>query len=241
MILRSLLGKTTNKEKQLKNYLKNVLGISPRKLYIYLVALRHRSATGGNSLLNSAESNERLEYLGDAILSAVIAKYLFLKFPLKGEGFLTEMRSKMVSREMLNKISYKLMLHDQIDFNNKKGTISSSSGGNALEALIGAIYLDKGFEKTEKFVLQKVISRYMDMQELETKEVNFKSRIIELGQKEKVSVNFEIINHGGRKDNNIYEIALIYNQISVSTGKGKTKKAAEQEACEKYLKHLGYL
>ena len=160
--------------------LKNIIGLQPDNIFLYKLAFKHRSAA--QQQINGLRiCNERLEYLGDAILSAIVADYLFKKFPYKDEGFLTEMRSKMVSRDNLNKLSDKLSLKIFIEHSDNS-TLNKSALGDTFEALIGAIYLDFGYKKTQKWVVDRIIKLHIDMEQLEHVEVNFKSKLIdELG------------------------------------------------------------
>ena len=147
-----------------KKQLKNVLGFSPDNISLYKTALTHRSVRE-----NADENNERLEYLGDAVLSALVADYLFKRYPYKEEGFLTEMRSKMVNRQQLNEIAVKMGLKKITLYNKSDGSLKISQiFGNTLEALVGAIYLDRGYKKTAKWVTERIILPHMFMDDLET-------------------------------------------------------------------------
>jgi len=178
-------------------------------------------------------SNERLEYLGDAVLSTIVADYLFKKFPLKDEGFLTEMRSKIVSRNSLNKLSYKLGLDKFIESNGDAGIHSNSINGDAFEAFAGAMYLDKGYTFAQKIIINRIINIHINIEELQQKETNFKSRIIEWAQKEKHSIEFRLTDEVGNGHNKQYIVDLYINDISESNGRDYTIKGAEQLAAEK--------
>ena len=160
----SFLSHLFSSDKKLLRSLENILGFFPSNTNLYKSALRHKSAA--REIKNGVkDSNERLEYLGDAILGAVVADYVFKKFPYKDEGFLTEMRSKIVSRDNLNKLSRKLGL-DALIINNPDNAVNRSMHGDAFEALIGAIYLDKGYRCAKKFVIGRIISHYLDIDSL---------------------------------------------------------------------------
>lgn len=186
-------------------------------------------------------SNERLEYLGDAVLGMVVAEYLFKKYPFKNEGFLTEIRSRIVRREALNRLARKIGINKIVMFN--KSTDSprafKSIYGDALEALIGAVYIDRGFKASRKFILEKLLIPHYDLDELIANDLNFKSKILGQAQKEKQKVRFEIIDER-RSDGRYTEfVAAVYldNEL-LCTGTGTTKKRAEQAAAEKACEML---
>lgn len=220
--------------------LKRITGFFPGELAFYELAFIHKSAsktTNGHFV-----NNERLEYLGDAILDAVVADFVFTSFPHKDEGFLTQMRSKLVKRAFLDDLAMQLGIHRLVisqipSFNNKKHLY-----GNALEALVGAIYLDKGYALTKKFVINKVIKKYVDLQELIQTETDFKSRIIEWGQKNKQEIYFdnqeEIFD---LKKNPIFISRVKVVDKNIGTGKGFSKKEAEQNAAEQALLAVGIM
>ncbi len=216
--------------------MRNLLGFVPRNISVYRLALIHRSA-GERLADGTLISNERLEFLGDAVLSAVVAKYLFQRFPFENEGFLTETRSKVVSRKNLNDLALKLGLPELVTKDQVNNRTGSSLGGDALEALIGAILLDRGFQAAEKFILDRMMDNFIDLDQLLKEDANFKSRLIEWCQKEKCTFEFEVLNH--RKDGNrpSFTIQVKIDGKPSGTGTDRTKKRAEQaaakEACEK--------
>ena len=162
-----------NKKREFKKQLNNVLGFTPRNLKLYRTALSHRSVREG-----ADENNERLEFLGDAVLSSIVAHYLFMKYPYKGEGFLTEMRSKMVNRQQLNDIGIKMGLKKITIFNKFDSSLKISQiFGNTLEALIGAVYLDRGYDKTQTWVERYMIATHMFIDDLEGIEINIKNKL----------------------------------------------------------------
>jgi len=183
-------------------------------------------------------NNERLEYLGDAILDSVISEILFKRFPKRSEGFLTETRAKIVSRKMLGQIARDMGIEDFLTYNNLILTSSSSILGNALEALIGSIYLDRGYRQTKRFIIHKMIKPHVDLDKLVATELNFKSRMVEWSQKNNAEVNFEIIDEKDFKSYRIFKVQLKINNNVVAVGEGRNKKSAENEASRQGLDYL---
>lgn len=222
---------------EFKNNLRNVLGFSPGKIALYRSALTHRSVSE-----NADENNERLEYLGDAILSGIIADYLFKKYPYKEEGFLTEMRSKMVNRNKLNEIALKMGLKKITMFNKFDNSLKISQiFGNTLEALVGAIYLDKGFRKTQDWVLERMIIPHLFMEDLENLEINHKNKLYGWANKNGKSLEFETLNEkieGGRR---LFTIGAVVNGELIAEAKAYNKKDASQVAAAMALEKLGLL
>jgi len=226
-------------DRKLNQSLRNILGFYPSNIALYKSAFRHSSAA---TLIKDGvkDSNERLEFLGDSVIGTVVADYLFKKFPFKDEGFLTKMRSKMVSRNQHNNIAQKLGLSNFIEANNERKGIPSSINGDAYEALIGAIYLDKGFEFAQKFLLTRIINVHIDMEELVTKEVDFKSKFIEWSQKERKEFRFETSIDGNSSPDKLFTINLIMNEKVIGTAQHFSKKRAEQLAAEVACSSLGF-
>ncbi|WP_069660067.1 ribonuclease III [Arcticibacter eurypsychrophilus] len=215
--------------------MKNLLGFVPGNIKLYRMAFRHRSVA--IILKNGTKnSNERLEFLGDAILGAVIADELFKRYPYKTEGFLTEMRSKIVSRVNLNQLAKKLGLDELIEFDNRIvsfPTKQSSLLGDAFEALIGAIYMDKGYEFTRNFLLDHIIKPHVDILTLETTETNFKSKLIEWCQRQGKEVTFETVPNAEGESAKLFTVnALVEGEIK-GIGRDYNKKNAEKLAAEK--------
>ncbi len=220
------------KDKTLSLSLKNIFGFTPGNIHLYKLAFRHRSAA--LDLNNNVKiSNERLEYLGDAILSAIVADYLFKMFPLKDEGFLTEMRSKMVSRAQLNKLSQKLGLEQFIESHQELYGVNKSMMGDAFEAFIGAIYLDKGYESTRKILLNNIIAHHYDLEELQRTELNYKSRLLEWSQKEKKPVEFRVVSEEGAGHKKQYMVEVLMEGEALCTAVDFSIKGAEQLAAGK--------
>jgi len=216
-------------DKKLLESLNNLLGFYPNKLSLYKQALRHKSSK--NIVEGVCDSNERLEYLGDAVIGAVIAEYLFKKFPHKDEGYLTKVRSRIVSRENLAGISKKMGLLHLIEKNNDNNIPLKSIGGDAFEALIGAIFLDKGFIKTKHFILDRILKTLVDIDELEEKDTDYKSQIIAWGQKNKKIIAFKLVKEEGYH-HKTYHIELWANNDLLGCGIAGSKKKAEQYASQ---------
>lgn len=228
--LKRTLKSKFSSDKELYESIKNIIGFYPDNIYLYKQAFRHRS-TAVEVKNGFKDSNERLEFLGDAILSAVIADYLFMRFPYKDEGFLTEMRSKIVSRASLNKLSEKLSITKLVQKNNETG-INKSIAGDAFEALIGAIYIDKGYLFTKNIILNRILKFHVDVENLEFSESNYKSRLIEWVQKEKKSIEFVVVQEIGNGNNKLFSINVVIDGKVEGNGKDFLKKKAEQIAAE---------
>ena len=223
----------TEKDKRLAHAIKLIVGSKPFNLHLYRLAMQHSSVAkaGANGF---KESNERLEYLGDAILGAVVADYLFKKYPFKNEGFLTEIRSRMVNRESLNQLGRNLGLDRLVEFDKSLRKESYRTiYGNALEALIGAVYLDKGFDSCKRFIEKRLLSPYFHLDTLIHKVHNHKSLLIEWSQKENRELNFLILDTEGQQNNKEFTAAVTLEGEILSTGKGGSKKKAEKDAARK--------
>jgi len=219
-------------------FLRNLIGFYPQKLAFYDIAFTHRSASRSDSQGNIV-NNERLEYLGDAILGAVIADFLYYRFPHEDEGFLTKMRSKLVNRAILTNLTYEMGLNHFIDSNTTSAVEKSHIYGDVLEALIGAIYLDKGYAAAKFFITKRILSKYVNLHQLEQLDLNFKSRLIEWSQKNKREVKFETIEEypdGSRQPRFISSVE-IDNKLA-GRGSGSSKKEAQQNAAHETLKKM---
>ncbi|MBN1596715.1 MAG: ribonuclease III [Bacteroidales bacterium] len=225
-------------DKKYKKQIKRVLGFKPVKHKLYQLALIHKSASGKFSS-NYEINNERLEFLGDAILDSIVSEHLYNKFPDKDEGFLTQMRSKIVNRETLRNVAIKMGINKLVIAHLTKDN-HKSLYGDALEALIGAIYLDKGYKAVNKFILKKIFKYYIDLDELSETEIDFKSRIIEWGQKNKKDINFTCQEQldGDDKIPVFISHLLVFDDI-VGMGLGKSKKEAEQNAARQAIQIIG--
>lgn len=219
-------------------FFKNVLGFVPRRTELYHTAFIHRSVSSVSE--GHRINNERLEYLGDAVLGTVVAEYLYKKYPLKGEGFLTEMRSKIVSRKSLGQLAVKIGMLELIEHQRGGEGAFKSMGGDALEALIGAVYIEKGFRFTRRIIIRKLLCTYIDVDTVAQTEWNFKSKLIDWGQKNHKKVTFEIVRsvvrgQSGRRE---YECRVNIDGKPQQSAVEYTIKAAEQLAAEKTYKTL---
>lgn len=233
-----LFKKLSPREKQIFTSIKNITGKKPGNIDLYVLALRHSSIAPINNH-GIKESNERLEYLGDAILGAVVADYLFKKYPYKEEGFLTEIRARIVNREMLKKVAFQFGLHNLIEVDNRLSRTRSTKAlmGDAMEAIIGAFYLDKGYKQCSKFIVSKILNNYLDVESIVKEGKNYKSTLIEWSQKENIDLSFEIINEKGSSHKKEFTAAIFIEGNKKAEGIGNTKKKAEQaaalEVCKK--------
>lgn len=229
-----------SKDRVLFTRIKQITGITPLNLSCYKQSLRHHSIASKIHNSGSKDSNERLEFLGDAILNSVIAEYLFKKYPYKDEGFLTELRSKIVSRVSLNDLALKIGLSELVEYDRKSMqniNVRNSIFGNALEAFIGAIFLDKGFKKSKYFIIEKLLRLHIDVDKLQQTEKNFKGRLIEYTQKSGMNLDFKVdeLTHGKQK---IFKVSVIVNKKVFGEAEHTNKKQAEQQASEKALELL---
>lgn len=221
--------------------LRNILGFIPGNHALYRLALRHKSVANDINNKGIKNSNERLEFLGDAILGSVVADVLFKKFPYKDEGFLTEMRSKLVNRAHLNQLSKKMGIADLINYDAKitnQGNKNSSLFGDAFEAMIGAIYLDKGYRVTQRFIINRILNTHVDISKLAETESNYKSRLLEWAQKEGKEVVFEVIEDKSLGQSRLFSIRAIVDGIDTGLGQDYSKKNAEKNAAEKACQYL---
>ncbi len=220
--------------KQLSLQLEHLLGFRPGYLPYYQLALMHRS-----QIEEIEQNNERLEFLGDAILGSIVAEYLFKRYPSQPEGFLTELRSRIVRRETLNNVAIRMGLQKMVRYNqNDRGLSRSHIFGNALEALIGAVYLDRGFSRTRKFILSQIIKPYIDIEVLESTDTNYKNQLLSWAQKQGYTLSFDTLeekNEGSRK---VFTVGIMLNGEIVASGTGFNKKEAGQVAAQKALEEL---
>ncbi len=229
-----------SKDRVLFTRIKQITGITPLNLSCYKQSLRHHSIASKIHNSGSKDSNERLEFLGDAVLNSVIAEYLFKKYPYKDEGFLTELRSKIVSRVSLNDLALKIGLSELVEYDKKSMqniNVRNSIFGNGLEAFIGAIFLDKGFKKSKYFIIEKLLRLHIDVDKLQQTEKNFKGRLIEYTQKSGMNLDFKLdeLAHGKQK---IFKVSVIVNKKVFGEAEHTNKKQAEQQASEKALELL---
>lgn len=214
-----------------------MLGFYPRNIEIYQQALLHKSSSvkAKGRLLN----NERLEFLGDAILDAVVADIVYKRFEGKREGFLTNTRSKIVQRETLNRIAVQIGLDKLIKYTTRQSSHNSYMCGNAFEALVGAIYLDRGYETCKFFMEERIIKPYLNLDKLSRKEVNFKSKLIEWGQKNRFLIEFNLLEQSvDEQQNPVFETQVMVENIPAGQGRGYSKKESQQEAAHETLNKI---
>jgi len=221
-----------SKDKLFINSLSNLLGFIPGNIAVYHLAFRHRS-TASEHPSGIKLSNERLEYLGDAILGAVIAELLFKKFPYREEGFLTEMRSRIVNRDHLNKLAMKLGIDHFMNNSIDPSAKNRSAYGDAFEALIGAVYIDKGYNTTRQLIINRFVKHHVDLENIENQDMNFKSRLINWAQRERKAIQFELleeIDNGGKR---LLRVRVLVDGNEMARGEDFSKKRAEQIAAER--------
>ena len=212
----------------------------PGNLSLYKLAFRHKSVAQ-NIKKGVKNSNERLEFLGDAVLGSVVAEVLFKLYPFEDEGFLTELRSKIVSRVNLNQLARKLGFEQLIEYDNRmlNSARQGSLLGDAFEALIGAVYLDKGYDFTRNFLVNHIIKSHIDIHKLEQTETNFKSKLIEWCQRHSKDIAFDLINNQEGENLKLFTIQALVDGEAMGLGKEFSKKNAEKLAAEKACETLG--
>jgi ribonuclease III len=228
--VRSFFG---SKDVDFKKSIEQIIGSRPTNTNLYKLAFRHTSASKNTVFNGFKESNERLEFLGDAVLGMIIAEYLFKKYPFKDEGFLTEIRSRIVNRESLNSVARKIGLDKMMEFDGQRNMHRSSMFGDAMEALLGAIYLDKGFKFTKVFVLTKLISHHFDLDEVVSNNTNYKSILLGWAQADGKKVEFVIVEEKGNNHSKEFVAQIHIDSEVISSGTGWNKKKAEQDASRK--------
>ena len=226
------------KDKELYLQLYRILGILPHNISLYKLALMHKSVAHRTAKGRPA-NNERLEFLGDAVLDATVGHIVYDHFPGKREGFLTNTRSKLVQRETLGRLAKEMGITQLILSSGRSATHNSYMGGNAFEALVGALYLDHGYDACMKFVQKQILSKLVNIDKVAYKEVNFKSKLIEWTQKNRVVMEFRCVEE--TKDENgspVFEYVCMLENIEACKGRGFSKKEAQQHAAEDTLKKL---
>ncbi|MFZ9718204.1 MAG: ribonuclease III [Chitinophagaceae bacterium] len=234
-MIRKLIRKIVPPRNPFESQLRDMLGYRPGNTKLYKTALSHRSIKEG-----SDQNNERLEFLGDAILSAVVADYLFKKYPYRGEGFLTEMRSKMVNRATLNDNELKMGLKKLTFYNKSDASLKVSQiFGNTLEALLGAIYLDLGYRKTQQWIVKQLITPHMFMEELELLEINHKNKLYGWANRHGKSLDFSLMDERLENGRRLFTVAAIVNGEAIAEGRAFNKKDASQIAAQAAVEKLG--
>lgn len=236
--VRRFYQRVFTKDKDLVRAIAGIIGYTPDNIRLYKLAFTHTSFVR-QAAVGKHETNERLEFLGDAILGAIVAEHLFNKFPYEDEGFLTEIRSRIVNRESLNQIALKIGLNllVKVDTSNQ-GMRHKSVNGNALEALVGAVYLDKGYDTTRHFVLGKLIKPHVDLHKLVSTTSNFKSKLIEWAQSQNLDIRFEIVKRKQQGNTTEFTSEVYIDNKPIAIGVGLSKKKADQAAAEKSLEFL---
>lgn len=226
------------KDKELYVFIHRISGYYPSDIELYKLAFVHRSKPVQLSDGRWA-NNERLEFLGDAVLDLVVADYLYKIYPEKHEGFLTATRAKIVQRESLNRIGKLLHVEAHVSASPHSSSHNSYIAGNAVEALVGAMYLDLGYHRTRRFIIKRLIKKHFDLNNLINTEQNFKSRLIEWTQKYRVSIEFELVDTYNDTNNNpIFRTAVILGGIYAGDATGYSKKEAHQGASKIVLERL---
>ena len=226
------------KEKELFLALRRIIGFYPHEISYYQQALMHKSVARRNAK-GKPVNNERLEFLGDAILDAIVGDIVYQHFPGKREGFLTNTRSKLVQRETLNRLAKEMGINNLILSSGRTSSHNSYMGGNAFEALVGAIYLDKGYNACMKFMNHRILGQIINLDKMAYKEVNFKSKLIEWSQKNRIRLDFELVEQ--KKDesgNPVFTCKVVLEDVEGCCGTGFSKKESQQTASEKTLKKL---
>jgi ribonuclease III len=235
-VIRKFYNHFLSSDKQFARSVGEIVGFTPSNLQIFKQAFSHKSAV--DPKLHTVTSNERLEYLGDSLLSTIVAEYLFQKYPNSNEGFLTKMRSKIVKRKTLNRIADDMGIDVVLQENNDT-RLSDSMKGNCLEALVGAIYLEKGFDKTKEIVIRKILRQHLNIQDLEDNDDNYKSQLLEYCQKNGNEIDYRVIERFKMENRDRFKIAVYVNGKEIASGEDFNKKSAEQNASFKALKSLG--
>lgn len=230
--IRKILNSRSDQDGDFFLKLTNVLGFKPREVRYYKKAFTHRSMNIRDDKGN-AINYERLEFLGDAMLSAIISHFLFNEVPSGDEGYLTKMRSKVVSREHLNELGKDLRLLEFLESKINKDNFGENIHGNVFEALVGAIYLDRGYEFCQRFIYSRVVEPYVDIEQLEGKVISYKSLIIEYCQKKKKSFYFDVYDDDGNEDVKHFAVKLYINDKLVAKGRATSKKKAEESAARR--------
>ncbi|MDI9318986.1 MAG: ribonuclease III [Phycisphaerales bacterium] len=232
--MRRLLARIKNlfsPDKQLSAQLEHLLGFKPKHLPYYRLALAHRSKHD-----DLARNNERLEFLGDAFLGAIVGEYLFKKYPTQDEGYLTEMRSRIVRRETLNNVANRMGLQKLVQYNTRdRGFERSHIFGNALEALVGAVYLDQGYTKTRTFVIKQFLHAYIDVALMASTDTNYKNQLLNWAQTNRHNLSFEVME--GKRDGShrMFTVGIVLNESLLCEGTAFNKKDAGQVAARKAL------
>ena len=227
--------KKTDHELELIRFVLSRFGYRPKQLVFFEKAITHKSF----AQTRDENSNERLEFLGDAVLDTVIAEYLFQRFPTEDEGYLTKVKSKVVSRKTLAEIAEVMEIRNVLRYNSGRSINLSTIEGNALEALVGAIYLDGGFEAVKQSIHQHVFRRYIDLNRILEEEIDFKSKLFIWCQRNKLKLDFRVLTEDNQNGTWCYTVMATINERDYGQGSGSSKKMAEQAASKETLELRG--
>ena len=227
-------GRKDTREARIRRFIRRHFGVRPRTLAPYLEAFRHSSSLGCQQ--DGLPSNERLEFLGDSVLDMIVVDLLYSKFPDGNEGDMTRMKARLVSRESLNLLGEEIGIEHLIDAQTGKGAVHASIRGNAMEAVVGAVYLDRGFARTQRGVL-KLLKRF-DLEHRLQATVDFKSKLHEWGQKRKKRVQFKVVREFKRDGQQLYKMQVLVGGKVMGTSDGPSKKSAEQSAAREACRHI---
>ncbi len=225
-------------ERKIKRFIINRFGYRPKNLYFFIQAVTHKSLSYSSI---SETSNERLEFLGDSILDAIVAEFVFNRFPNDDEGELTKIKSKLVSRKTLSLIAEEMELRQIIRYQKGRTINLNTLEGNAFEAIIGAIYLDGGYDSAKKTINNSVFKNYLDLNRILEEEIDFKSKLYIWSQKNQFKLDFLVLSEENNGSNWIYSVLTIINDIHYGRGIGSSKKMAEQAASKETLELIGEL
>lgn len=225
-------------DRELARRLRQLIGFTPVRLQLFKLAFFHKSTFASKDY--AIANNERLEFLGDAVLSTIVGEYLFKKYPNSDEGFLTKMRSKIVKRHSLDEIADRMGL-DLFLANYNQTRLSKSMLGNALEALVGAVYIERGYDGTKVFVVRRILRKYLDIHELEGFDDNYKSQLLEWCQKSGRQIEYKVVAKYKSEKRDKFKVAVFVDGKKVGTADDFNKKSAEQLASERAMTALGML
>lgn len=227
--------KKSKEDLEIVRFIIKSFGYKPNNIQLFKRALTHKSISNNSDEL----SNERLEFLGDAILDSVIAEFLFVKFPEEDEGYLTKIKSKIVSRRTLGMIGNEMEISSILRYNRGRSIKLETIEGNAFEALIGAIYLDGGYSSAQKSINKHIFRKYVDLNHILEEEIDFKSKLFIWSQKNRLPIDFEIIKEENDGSSWNYVVCVIINEQEYGRGSGSSKKKAEQAAAKETLELVG--
>lgn len=231
-----------SKDKRIYQSLHNIFGFYPRRLSYYKIALTHNSSHYHLSSKDIKINNERLEFLGDSVIGTIVTEKIYNRFPNANEGFLTEMRSKIVGRNKLNQIGRKIGLLTVLKYDSKLNnnrSISDTLCGNTLEALVGAIYLDKGYNFTQKVITKIILNNHIDFDQLLLEELSYKAKLIKWTQREHKKIDYQVFAIDTENKQNIFTIEILIDGEKVIEGRNHSKKIAEELASQKYCTQIG--